>query len=311
MQRALQHMVDALVDQCHPDASHVAVVGVKKPPKNLSQALVPDPDAPPVEPKSRAGWPTKIFAVNSLLARECDFVAGLQCAEDLDWISRLYDHSENLHVAMVNLSRYKMSAPPHATSDKTLSSPAGWRHRLLQWRLLPYRAPADWERDAVQHLQLFVVRLRMQDFKSNSDYGKGGFEKTLGTVLYEIEAVARDFMGAAPLSKGVKNALGDVFKVMVSSLCKVLPGNLASLCQTVRQLADNKGFKGTIVLKAMTDYGGLESIFGELKVLESDRKTAEGNLQDAFRPVAITPASAKSSPLELTGSGPPCKMVPL
>eukprot|EP00798_Chlamydomonas_sp_ICE-L_P021133 gene21133-28021_t len=251
----------------------------------------------------------KVLLIDLVLTDGVDFLPGLFCAEDIDFLFRVMLQVELRNSEMGKnevclLHPYK-SYGPHfqESSSKHKGLPeqpqTSWEGLLLPWR--KHKCKQVWEVEALHQLQLWITHLRsLKGTPTSRD--KGGFPKSVDTVLLEMEAVVRGFMLPAarfPLSARTEARLQAVIKCLAtgkdSGLLSLIKQKVRTergegacsgsatagkLCSEVERLRRNKEkdgsrFDGQILWSILSPV--LEEVF-----TDRDWSKSEEKLRQAF-----------------------------
>lgn len=127
----------------------------------------------------------KVFLIRTGLAGGVDFVPGLRCAEDIDFLHRLMHVAQQPTLKLYGPIRIQASV----LGKGEVSEQTDWRALLMPWRAA--ESLQEWECEAVQAVQLWIERLRMRPSTSK----QRGFPKNMRNVLLELDALAKSFLG--------------------------------------------------------------------------------------------------------------------
>ena len=129
----------------------------------------------------------KVFLIRTDLAASVDFVPGLRCAEDIDFLHRLMHVARQPALKLRGAIRFNASVLSKSGEAREQTD---WRALLMPWRAA--ESLQGWECEAVQAVQLWIERLRMRPSTSQQ---QRGFPKTTRNVLLELDALAKGFLG--------------------------------------------------------------------------------------------------------------------
>eukprot|EP00798_Chlamydomonas_sp_ICE-L_P021130 gene21130-28018_t len=169
----------------------------------------------------------KVLLIDLVLTDGVDFLPGLFCAEDIDFLFRVMQQVELRNSEMGKnkkrlLHPYKSYGPYFQNSSYLRKGvpdqpQTSWEGLLLPWR--KHKCKQVWEVEALHQLQLWITHLRSQKETPAGSDKKGGFPKSVDTVLLEMEAVVRGFMLPAsrfPLSARTAAQLQAAIKCLVT-----------------------------------------------------------------------------------------------
>ena len=142
----------------------------------------------------------KAVLIDTAQCAGIDFICGLKCAEDMDFLQRVLGSATGTaspQKRVLKINRPVVIDCSVLSADKVQNVVPLWDKLIMPWRTQDSKdmRVAPWEIDALQCLQLWIHKLRMKSIsktnRSISVSATGGFR----AVMLEIDALAKSLLG--------------------------------------------------------------------------------------------------------------------